>query len=587
VFTEKELDKKRVKRVLYQLNNLLNDYNLEVKNNNIALLILSKLLKEIGICNLEEKLLNAVDEKIQIINLTILSNFYEVKIIKEIPMALSLLKEVNLKKVDSKELLAIFDEVIHSKIKSSREPKIPRWLADFMVKLANIKNESRVANIYNSNGEITTAVRNNNSETILYGISFTSTAVFWSIIEQIIITDINELKDSQLELFNQRDGLKQDDEIFTHIISAPYFGNSIIYDHIPVKSHRSEDIYIQKAFMNTEEKGRIVILVPDGLLFAEGNRAKLRTWIFNNMEVRAIISLERGVLAPYSDAKTNILVLDKTINPKNFNIFMSKIYYPAENDIMDSIVFEDVRCILNEFHRWDKYRRVYLLQQSWVVSREEIDINNLTVDRYLPMEFLKKELGVTKFPTMPLKEITVSMKNGKTFKKRNFGPYKVIGSSAVRKLNVNKEKLMLSDGLPSNAFITRPGDILINGLGEQIGEAALVDDRFSGLFVGQHVIWLSPKLSVVCPEYLQLVLNSSYVQNQIKQRIGGTVLKTITQKRIMDVLIPLPSFQEQEEIIEEYYFRSDQIVFKKEELKEVENIFEDFISNIGSEKLEV
>lgn len=95
-----------------------------------------------------------------------------------------------------------------------------------------------------------------------------------------------------------------------------------------------DSIHIEHCFnaVNKDYRdGRIIMIVPEGVLFDKKKLTKLREKIYENSYVECIISLPRGAFAPYApNAKANILYLTKIKQPKEKQKFVW--YYDVKND---------------------------------------------------------------------------------------------------------------------------------------------------------------------------------------------------------------------------------------------------------------
>lgn len=100
-------------------------------------------------------------------------------------------------------------------------------------------------------------------------------------------------------------------------------------------------------------------------------------------------------------------------------------------------------------------------------------------------------------------------------------------------------------------YATREGDVLINSTGEgTIGRSAVVDLASSNMQYDSHIILLRVNREKICPEYISILVNSTYGQNQIVKLKGA---KTTTQtelgvSNISRFVIPIPPLAVQEDI---------------------------------------
>lgn len=66
-----------------------------------------------------------------------------------------------------------------------------------------------------------------------------------------------------------------------------------------------------------KEKGRAAVVLPDGFLFGEGIKATLKKHLLRDCKLHTIVRLPKGVFAPYTAIKTNLLFFTKGCEGNN------------------------------------------------------------------------------------------------------------------------------------------------------------------------------------------------------------------------------------------------------------------------------
>jgi type I restriction enzyme, S subunit len=99
-----------------------------------------------------------------------------------------------------------------------------------------------------------------------------------------------------------------------------------------------------------------------------------------------------------------------------------------------------------------------------------------------------------------------------------------------------------------------PGDVLViegNGSADQIGRTALFRGEIEDCVHQNHVIRIRPNQMLILPEYLNDFLNSPPGQKQMRERSRTTSgLFNLSVGRIKSIDVPLPSFKDQQRIVE-------------------------------------
>lgn len=108
-----------------------------------------------------------------------------------------------------------------------------------------------------------------------------------------------------------------EDEKFDIIMMNPPFGGSeleTIKNNFPAELRSSEtaDLFMAVIMYRLKENGRVGVILPDGFLFGEGVKTRLKEKLVEEFNLHTIIRLPHSVFAPYTGIHTNILFFDKT-----------------------------------------------------------------------------------------------------------------------------------------------------------------------------------------------------------------------------------------------------------------------------------
>lgn len=79
--------------------------------------------------------------------------------------------------------------------------------------------------------------------------------------------------------------------------------------HHPTKE--TADLFMQLIVKLLEEGGRAAVVLPDGFLFGDGIKAEIKRRLLRQCKLHTIIRLPKGVFAPYTTIKTNLLFFTK------------------------------------------------------------------------------------------------------------------------------------------------------------------------------------------------------------------------------------------------------------------------------------
>lgn len=79
--------------------------------------------------------------------------------------------------------------------------------------------------------------------------------------------------------------------------------------HHPTKE--TADLFMQLIVKLLEEGGRAAVVLPDGFLFGDGIKAEIKRRLLRQCKLHTIVRLPKGVFAPYTTIKTNLLFFTK------------------------------------------------------------------------------------------------------------------------------------------------------------------------------------------------------------------------------------------------------------------------------------
>lgn len=100
------------------------------------------------------------------------------------------------------------------------------------------------------------------------------------------------------------------------IITNPPFGGTEedgIEKNFPadMQTRETADLFLQLIIEILADKGRAAVVLPDGTLFGEGVKTKIKKLLCDSCNLHTIVRLPNGVFNPYTGIKTNILFFTK------------------------------------------------------------------------------------------------------------------------------------------------------------------------------------------------------------------------------------------------------------------------------------
>jgi type I restriction enzyme M protein len=164
------------------------------------------------------------------------------------------------------------------------------------------------------------------------------------------------------------------------IVTNPPFGGveeDGIETNFPAayRTKETADLFLVLLMHLLKPGGRAAIVLPDGTLFGEGVKTRIKEKLLDECNLHTIVRLPNGVFAPYTGIKTNLLPLTK--GEKTKDIWYYEHPYPPGFKSYSKT--KPIR--IEEFEpekKWWKKRKAN--EHAWKVSIAEIKANGFNLD---------------------------------------------------------------------------------------------------------------------------------------------------------------------------------------------------------------
>ena len=181
------------------------------------------------------------------------------------------------------------------------------------------------------------------------------------------------------------------------IITNPPFGGTEedgIEKNFPseMQTRETADLFLQLIIEVLKDGGRAAVVLPDGTLFGEGVKTKIKKMLLDSCNLHTVVRLPNSVFAPYTGIKTNILFFEKVASD---NTGGTKEVWYYELPLPDGVkAFNKTKPIkLEDFAAcaewWGEGKKPSAkarrknrqeTEQAWKVSIEDIVARNYNLD---------------------------------------------------------------------------------------------------------------------------------------------------------------------------------------------------------------
>lgn len=309
-----------------------------------------------------------------------------------------------------------------------------------------------------------------------------------------------------------------------------------------IKANRAEVLFVDYFMEHLTLKGKAGFVVPEGIIFQSATAYKsLRKMMVEDNFLYAVVSLPAGVFNPYSGVKTSILFFDREFAKKTDKI----LFVDIKNDGYDlgaqrrPIKENDLPSALDVIK---KYQTSYnspdleLPSNCLLVEKSKIAENgeyNLTASRYKQTQDLtNSKWGMVKLGD--LVEVLDSRRKPISKAERKSGIYPYYGATGI----VDYVDSYIFDG----RFVLIGEDGAKWNAGDK--KSFIAEGKY---WVNNHCHILKVNPEKIIDSYLVECLN--YMD--ISGCISGCVVPKLTQKDLVNIEIPLPPLEVQEEIVKE------------------------------------
>ena len=173
------------------------------------------------------------------------------------------------------------------------------------------------------------------------------------------------------------------------VLSNPPFGGQEedgTEENFPEEFRTKEtaDLFLALIIKILKKNGRAAVVLPDGSLFGEGVKIRIKEELLNKCNLHTIVRLPNGVFNPYTGIKTNLLFFEKGKSTKE--IWYYEMPYPEGIKNFSKSRPIDIKHFNNIKNWWaDRKENEY----AWKVSLKEIKKRNFNLDienRYVSEE---------------------------------------------------------------------------------------------------------------------------------------------------------------------------------------------------------
>lgn len=152
------------------------------------------------------------------------------------------------------------------------------------------------------------------------------------------------------------------------------------------RTKETADLFLALIIKLLKDGGRCAVVLPDGTLFGDGIKTRLKEELLTKCNLHTIVRLPNGVFSPYTGIKTNLLFFEKGTPTKE--IWYYEHTYPKGRTSYTKTNPVDISEFDMEKKWWNKRKKS---DNAWKVNIEEIRKNDYNLDYKNPNSVIESQ----------------------------------------------------------------------------------------------------------------------------------------------------------------------------------------------------
>ena len=387
---------------------------------------------------------------------------------------------------------------------------------------------------------------------------------------------------------NEYDTLSSEDrwnEYYDVILANPPFfspkGGITPHNRFGVKSSKAEVLFVDYINAHLNPNGRAGIIVPDGIIFDPKTIFKTLRKNLINESLIGVISLPKGIFLPYSGVKTSILILDKKLSKNLDHIFFDEMKNDgfALSNNRKPINDNDIPEIKNRILKF--FRNEKNIDENLVSKKTILSSNDITLKK---SRYFSKIKNLSKYKLEKLEDVIEYIDDGDWIETKDQSDE---GIRLIQTGNIGEgeflEKATKSRYINEETFERlkcrelKNGEILLSRLPDPVARCCKLPNLDYKCITSVDVSIIKFNNELILDDYFIFLTYSKYYYDEIERYTTGSSRDRISKKNLLNIEIPLPSIEEQKEILDKINQKNSKI---NENKKINKNLFNKIIEDV-------
>lgn len=480
-----------------------------------------------------------------------------------------------------KELILDRNDEISESMGRFNEPHTPKSVEKLALKLLDIKKTSYVADLCCGVGTVALSMANSGLGAKVYGFEINSQRALVAKIKNLISSSKCDIEQKDV-FYLPKDKYKFDRIFSDHPFSMKIqmmgegkeYLDSLINKYPETVKLRSSDWLFNYLIMDLlKENGRAVTIMTNGASWNTEDTAFRKTFVEKGY-IEAIISLPSALFYSTSIATTMIVLSKKTNSDGIFMVDASNSFEKGRR--FNQLSEDNIQEILDVCN--NKKSSI-----GRIVSVEEIKENEYALN---PQRYLTEKIDIKN--GIKFNEVIKNITRGSNIKAAELDGISSSEETDYQYLMLaNIKDGIIDENLPyiseldesMEKYCVHKDNLVIskNGAPYKVAVVDLPDDK--KVLANGNLFVIDLDLSKINPYYLKAFFESALGKAHLQSITVGSVMPCIGVKDLKNLVIPVPTLEEQKKIADEYLMLQDEIKIlrlKTENAKEkIEHIFDE------------
>lgn len=395
------------------------------------------------------------------------------------------------------------------------------------------------------------------------------------------------------------------------VITNPPFGGveeEGIQANFPASFRTKEtaDLFMVLILTLFKDFGRGAVVLPDGFLFGEGVKTRIKEKLLEECNLHTIVRLPKNVFAPYTDIATNLLFFEKgkpttevwyyehqkpqgtkhysKTKPIRYEEFQAELDWwnnRVENAFAWKVSIETIKERNYNLDISNPNRKPEGLKSSDEITNVMLDIQSDIGNYLMKVNENLLNFDTTAFPLVKLSSF-LRKSNEQTVLDAN-AKYTQVTVKLWGKGVIKRNEVLGNQIASEKRNVVRMNQLIFSKIDAKSGAIGIVPDSLDGAVVSSDFPVFNVDQDMIIPDFLNLLVKTPSFLTACQKLSSGTTNRVrLKEKDFLEIQVPLPDIESQKAIVQRVQSVlsiCDKIEVEIKKLEEYSGMIKDSILN--------